>query len=202
MNELLALYERNRRSAEYFTSGGLGIKPKLDTIILTCTDARVDPAHFFGLEPGEALVMRNGGGRVTHAVERDLAYVWTMFSIAANVETPPLSLAVIHHGDCGLERIASLQARKMVSVRSGLKMPFLEKIAISSHEDAIRDDLEKLKRSDVVSQHLTVSGHLYDPKTGTLKEVVGATRLSSFENQTCASSSAARCHSPVRHPTR
>ena len=183
MNELLALYERNRRSAEYFTSGGLGIKPKLNTIILTCLDSRVDPAHFFGLQPGEALVMRNGGGRVTDAVERDLAYVWTLIAIAASVDLPPLSLAVIHHVDCGLERIANLQARKAVSVRSGLKMPFLEKIAISNHEEAIRYDLEKLKRSDVVPKHLTVSGHMYDPKNGTLREVVGPTLLSSFENQ-------------------
>ena len=90
---------------------------------------------------------------------------------------------MIHHVDCGLERIANLQARKAVSARSGLTLPFLEEIAISSHEDAIKYDLERLKRSDVVPNHLTVSGHLYDPGNGTLKEVVGATRLSSFENQ-------------------
>ena len=73
MSELLALYERNKQSAEHFTSGALGIKPKLNTIILTCLDARVDPAHFFGLQPGEALVMRNGGGRGhQHEVGRDL----------------------------------------------------------------------------------------------------------------------------------
>ncbi len=191
MSELLALYERNKQSAEHFTSGALGIKPKLNTIILTCLDARVDPAHFFGLQPGEALVMRNGGGRVTDSVERDLAYVWTLIAITAGVDVPPLSLAVIHHVDCGLERIANLQARKAVSVRSGLKMPFLEKIAISNHEEAIRYDLEKLKRSDVVPNHLTVSGHLYDPKNGTLREVVGPTLLSSFENQARASSSSA-----------
>ncbi len=191
MSELLALYERNKQSAEHFTSGALGIKPKLNTIILTCLDARVDPAHFFGLQPGEALVMRNGGGRVTDSVERDLAYVWTLIAITAGVDVPPLSLALIHHVDCGLERIANLQARKVVSVRSGLTLPFLEEIAISSHEDAINCDLERLKCSDVVPNHLTVSGHLYDPKNGTLREVVGLTLLSSFENQACASSSSA-----------
>ena len=160
MSELLALYERNKQSAEHFTSGALGIKPKLNTIILTCLDARVDPAHFFGLQPGEALVMRNGGCRVTGSVERDLAYVWTLISITAGVDVPPLSLALIHHVDCGLERIANLQARKAVSARSGLTLPFLDEIAISSHEDAIKYDLERLKRSDVVSNHLTVSGHM------------------------------------------
>ncbi len=191
MSELLALYERNKQSAEHFTSGALGIKPKFNTIILTCLDARVDPAHFFGLQPGEALVMRNGGGRVTDSVERDLAYVWTLIAITAGVDVPPLSLALIHHVDCGLERIATSQARKAVSVHSGLTLPFLEEIAISSHEDAINCDLERLKSSDVVPNHLTVSGHLYDPKNGTLREVVGPTLLSSFENQACASSSSA-----------
>jgi carbonic anhydrase len=60
-----ALLDRNQSFAEQFDAGDLAIRPRMSTIILTCLDARVDPAHLFGLELGDALVIRNAGGRVT-----------------------------------------------------------------------------------------------------------------------------------------
>ena len=56
--------DHNRSFAEQFEAGNLAIRPKMSTIILTCVDARVDPAHIFGLGLGDAVVMRNNGMRV------------------------------------------------------------------------------------------------------------------------------------------
>ena len=72
MSEIQILKRRNEIYAQNHQKG-LTISPKFSTIILTCIDARVDPAHFLGLELGEALVLRNPAGRVTPEVERDLA---------------------------------------------------------------------------------------------------------------------------------
>ena len=77
MSELQILKRRNEIYAQNHQKG-LTINPKYSTLILTCIDARVDPAHFLGLELGEALVLRNPGGRVTPEVERDLAIIWTL----------------------------------------------------------------------------------------------------------------------------
>ena len=97
-----ALLDRNRRFAEQFEAGDLAIRPRMSTIILTCLDARVDPAHLFGLGLGDAVVMRNAGGRITSAVMRDLGILSVL---AANMPGPRAlqrELVVIHHTDCGM----------------------------------------------------------------------------------------------------
>jgi carbonic anhydrase len=64
MPDLPRLLEGNRRFANRFTDGGLHIRPRLSTIVLTCLDSRVDPAHLFDLQLGDALVIRTAGGRI------------------------------------------------------------------------------------------------------------------------------------------
>ena len=81
-----ALLDRNRKFVEQF-EGNLAIRPRMSTIILTCLDARVDPAHLFGLGLGDAVVIRNGGGRITRAVMGDLGILNVL---AANMPPAPL----------------------------------------------------------------------------------------------------------------
>src|SRR5919201_1809489 len=66
---------RNRAFAAAGGHEGASLFPTLGLLIVTCLDARVDPAHVLGVELGDALVMRNNGGRVTPQVIQDLAYV-------------------------------------------------------------------------------------------------------------------------------
>ncbi len=64
MSDLPQLLEGNHRFTAHFADGELPIRPRLSTVVLTCLDARVDPAHLFDLQLGDALVIRNGGGRI------------------------------------------------------------------------------------------------------------------------------------------
>ena len=82
MSDINSLYDRNHRFAVGFDQADLAIRPRCSTVILTCIDARVDPAHFLDLKLGDAVVLRNPGGRVTEAVERELAI---LFAIANQV---------------------------------------------------------------------------------------------------------------------
>ncbi len=75
MSDINALYERNAEFANRFQFSELGWKPELFTVVSTCLDARIDPAHFMGLGLGDALVMRNIGGRVTDEIEHELAFI-------------------------------------------------------------------------------------------------------------------------------
>ena len=107
MSDLDTLYDRNEGFARTFDQGDLPILPRRPTIVLTCVDSRVDPAHFLGLELGDTLVLRNSGGRVTDDVEQGVALLSGMTRLVAGDRAPRLSLAIVHHTDCGLERIAA-----------------------------------------------------------------------------------------------
>ncbi len=102
-NSFNALMDHNRSFAE-FESGELNIRPRMSTIILTCVDARVDPAHIFGLGLGDAVVMRNNGGRINPAVMRDFAILGVLGANMPGGAMQP-ELVVMHHTDCGMSRL-------------------------------------------------------------------------------------------------
>ncbi|MEE8294606.1 MAG: carbonic anhydrase [Sphingomonadales bacterium] len=177
MSDLDTLYQRNQGFARTFDQGDLPIKPRHPTIVLTCLDARVDPAHFLGLELGETLVLRNAGGRVTEDVEQNLALLSGMMGMMAGGKTPPLSLAIVHHTDCGVERIAAPEQRQALGKISGLKPEVLERMAISDHDASFKDDIERLRASELVPSDLEVSTHLYDVTSGKMTQVAAPAPL-------------------------
>ena len=177
MSDLDTLYDRNEGFARTFDQGDLPILPRRPTIVLSCVDSRVDPAHFLGLELGDTLVLRNSGGRVTDDVEQGVALLWGMTRLVAGDHAPKLSLAIVHHTDCGLERIAAPGPRKTLSQSTGLEPTVLETLAISDHEASFMDDIDRLRASDLVPSELEVSAHLYDVTSGQMTQVVSPARL-------------------------
>ncbi len=104
MSDLDTLYDRNEEFSRTFDQGDLPILPRRPTIVLTCVDSRVDPAHFLGLELGDTLVMRNSGGRVTDDVEQGVALLAGMTRLVAGDRAsasvrprPPPELVVSAH---------------------------------------------------------------------------------------------------------
>ncbi len=169
MSELQIL-KRNEIYAQNHQKG-LTINPKYSTLILTCIDARVDPAHFMGLELGEALMIRNPGGRVTPEVERDLAILWTLVAKVSGENFKGLSLAIIHHTDCGYERLANPEFQKGLNAKLGIDIETLDQLAIHDHKSALDSDISKLKNSSIVPSELNVTGLLYDVDDGKLTEI-------------------------------
>ena len=174
MSDLPALLQRNKEFAADFRHGDLPIRPRLSTIVLTCLDARVDPAHVLGLEPGDALVIRNAGGRVTPEVEHDIAILGFLAQGMAG-GGPPLEVMIMHHTDCGTERFADPDVRQAASSSLGLDESRLEAMAIGDHSQSLRDDVARLRRAHRMPDGLTVSGHLYDVRIGGISQVVGST---------------------------
>jgi carbonic anhydrase len=70
MSELTNLIQAKRGSAAAFDEGDLEIPPRRQVAVLTCIDARIDPAKALGLEIGDAHVLRNAGGRASDDVRR------------------------------------------------------------------------------------------------------------------------------------
>ena len=175
MSELPTLYERNARFVESFDQGSLPIDPALSLVILTCVDARVDPAHFAGVELGDAFVLRNPGARVTDAVAREIAVVWTLLDLVGD-ESPALELAIIHHTRCGVGRFSDPEVAAEVTRRFG-SSELIDAYAIGDHAATMAADIGQLRTNPIVPRGLAVSGHMYDIGTGRLSEMVPAQTL-------------------------
>jgi carbonic anhydrase len=65
--------EANKKYAANFEDkGNLALPPARGFAILTCMDARLDPAQYAGLAEGDAHVIRNAGGRASDDAIRSL----------------------------------------------------------------------------------------------------------------------------------
>ncbi len=174
MNSRKDLLERNRLFAQAFTGGELPIRPRFRQLVLSCVDARVDPTHYLGLELGDAVVMRTLGGRVTDGVEQDIAVFANLMTALGGPEGPGLDVLVVHHTDCGLERLADEGRRTELSQMSGIDEGVFATLAIHDHGDALENDVLRLRNLKVLPDGVTVSGYLYDHESGILNEVHSA----------------------------
>jgi len=168
------LFERNRSFAKGFAGGELPILPKMRTVILTCVDARVDPAYVLGLELGDAVILRNNGGRVTQDVIEEIATLSFMVGLLEGGSDGSFEVVIMHHTQCGAERFADPAFQGALKEKLGIDV---SAHAISDPTDSIKDDIQRLRDAPQVPEHLTVSGLLYDVKSGNLKEVVSAATL-------------------------
>ncbi len=178
-NSLTTLLDRNSSFAEQFEAGDLPIRPRMPTIVLTCLDARIDPAHLFGLELGDALVMRNAGGRITSAVLKDLA---VLAVLGANMPGPSkmkTELVILHHTDCGMSRFTNPELQRQAAERLDRSIDEIAAMAITDPAESVQFDIKRLRSTLSAPEQLVVSGLVYDVKTGAINQVAPPTPLHS-----------------------
>ena len=165
--------ERNRVFAAEGGQEGAAVFPRLRLFVVTCLDPRVDPAHFLGLSLGDAVVVRNKGGRVTPEVINDVAFIG---QIAENVvpDGPLFEVAVIHHTQCGSAALADDTFRGRYAERIGADETTLREQAILDPAATARRDVERLRSAHAIPERVAVSGHVYDVVTGLVQTVVPA----------------------------
>lgn len=174
MSNTSTLLERNRQFASGFTAADLPILPKLRTVVLTCGDSRVDPAHILGLELGDAAVIRNNGGRVTLEVVHEIAALAFMVAKMDGAERGPFELIIIQHTQCGAERFADPDFQRALKEHVGVDV---SSVAITDHEQSLREDIERLRSAPEVPGHIIVSGFIYDVQTGQVRQVIAPAAL-------------------------
>jgi len=168
MTAVPQLLDRNQEFAKNFNDAELPILPKLRCVIVACVDARVDPAHILDLPLGEAVVMRNNGGRVTDEIIDEIAALAFM---AANLdgEIPgPFEVIIMEHTHCGAERFADPGFQAVAKAHLGIDV---SKTAINDHRQCLTSDLEKLEAAKNIPDYVQVSSLLYDLKTGLVEQV-------------------------------
>lgn len=162
MSSMPTFLERNRAFAdgEYEP---LPAAPRYSAMIVSCLDARTDPAHFLGLAPGDTLVLRNLGGRVTANVERQIGLL-AAFATKMGLDSP--EVIVVHHTRCGMQKLADPRLRKAVADAAQVPEEEVAPLAISDHDVSLRTDIDRLHRSPHLHAGTPVKGVLLDLETG------------------------------------
>jgi carbonic anhydrase len=171
MSNLDPLLERNKAFARTGAHQGLSPMPSHQLFIVSCIDPRVDPAHFLGAGPGDALVLRNAGGRVTNEVIDEIAFISALTENMFGDDAPPLEVAVIHHTSCGTRFLADDDFRRSFAARIDADETELAATAVTNPTQSVRQDVEKLQASPLVPNRVNVSGHVYDVDSGLVETV-------------------------------
>ena len=144
-----------------FGGGGLQPAPARHLAIVTCMDARIDPLAIFGLELGDAHVIRNAGGVVTEDTIRSLMLSQHLLGTT--------DIALVHHTGCGLEGKTDDDVAETVSAKTGVK-PSFQVETFRVVDESVHRSIERLQATPLVGdQH--VRGFVYDVDTGHLREV-------------------------------
>ena len=174
MADVETLMERNQDFASSFNQGDLAIRPRLSTLVVTCLDARVDPAHLFGLELGDAVVMRNIGGRVTDEI---IEHIAILRALAGLVGGGAFEVAIVHHTDCGASRFANPEVRQKLGEAAGTGEAAIERLAITDPQTTVAEDLDQLRAAPTLPDELVVAGYVYDVTDGHVREIVAPAPL-------------------------
>ncbi len=189
MSQILSeVLESNRKYAASFgEKGKLTLPPARRFAILTCMDARLDPAKFAGLAEGEAHVIRNAGGRASDDAIRSLVISHKLLGTR--------EFFVIHHTDCGMEFFSNDVMRGLLasSLETAELTPngfrdvgrgpgsrageYIEWLTIRDQKQAVVDDVERIRNHSLVPRSIPVYGFVYDVHSGKLIEVEDATAV-------------------------
>ncbi|MGA2084743.1 MAG: carbonic anhydrase [Terracidiphilus sp.] len=173
-------------------SGSFGDRAKLPVpparrfAVLTCMDARLDPAKYAGLAEGDAHVIRNAGGRASDDAIRSLVISYKLLGTR--------EFFVIHHTECGMEFFTnevirgllnnSLETAELTSsgFRDVGKGPgsrageFIEWLTFRDQKQAVVDDVLRIRNHPLIPRSIPIYGYVYDVKSGKLIEVEAATK--------------------------
>jgi carbonic anhydrase len=137
-------------------------------------DPRTDPSAFLELELGDAMVIRNAGGRVSPDALKDLAFIGHLANVVNPGAGARFEVAVVHHNQCGTQFLADTDFRRGFADRIGGDDAALAAKAVIDPEHTVRVDVELLRSSTILPSTITVSGHVYDVTTGPITTILAA----------------------------
>lgn len=171
--------------ADFGNRGNLSMPPGRQFAILTCMDARLDPAKYAGLTEGDAHVIRNAGGRASDDAIRSLVISHKLLGTK--------EWFVIHHTDCGMEtfdneimgnllsgslKTARVDATGWHDSNDGggtTDGKYINWLTISDNAKSVVEDVMRIRSNSMVPSDVPIYGYIYDCKTGRLDEIHEAT---------------------------
>jgi len=183
------LEANERYVASFGSKGDLALPPARHFAILTCMDARLDPAKYAGLSEGDAHVIRNAGGRASDDAIRSLVISYKLLGTS--------EWFVIHHSNCGMEFFTDEVIRGLLQssletaelgdggfrdVGQGpgsAEANYVDWLTITNNEQSVVDDVARIRNHPLVPGRIPIYGFIYDVATGRLVEVPEATKVGS-----------------------
>ncbi|NTV94066.1 MAG: carbonic anhydrase [Thiobacillus sp.] len=187
------LSEVLKANQSYATSfgdkGKLAMPPARRFAILTCMDARLDPAKFAGLAEGDAHVIRNAGGRASDDAIRSLVISHKLLGTR--------EWFVVHHTDCGMQTFNDTVMRSLLAnsldtaalddmgwrdVGNGpgsVEGEYIDWLTIRDLKQSVVDDVRRIRNHPLVPHDIPIYGYVYDVRSGSLMEVGEATKIGS-----------------------
>jgi carbonic anhydrase len=183
LSEVLAA--NDAYAAEFGDKGQLALPPARQFAILTCMDARLDPAKYAGLSEGDAHVVRNAGGRASDDAIRSLVISYKLLGTK--------EWFVIHHTNCGMEffndevmrgllanslETAALGDDGFYDVGTGpgsAEADYIDWLTIRDQADSVTADVTRIRDHPLVPSNIAIYGYIYDVTSGRLIEVDAAT---------------------------
>jgi carbonic anhydrase len=185
VNEVVAA--NNAYAADFGKKSELALPPARGFAILTCMDARLDPAKYAGLSEGDAHVIRNAGGRASDDAIRSLVISHKLLGTK--------EWFVIHHSNCGMELFcdevmsdllddnlatASFDGENWSNPQHGggcAAGHFIKWHTIKDQKESVAQDVARIRSHPLVPKNIPIYGYIYDVKTGKINEVAEATQL-------------------------
>jgi len=158
------LLQANREFAETFAFGGFDGVAHAGVAVVTCMDSRIDPLRMLGLQPGDAKIFRNPGGRVTEAALEALVLGVHLLNVNR--------ILVVPHTRCAMASATQDELRARVGRSAGVDASWQTFGVVDDQKAALQDDVRKVKAHPLIPESVAVGGFLYDVDTGLLAELV------------------------------
>jgi len=173
-------------AGDFGDNGKLPLPPARRFAILTCMDARLDPAKFAGLKEGDAHVIRNAGGRASDDAIRSLVISHKLLGTE--------EWFVVHHTDCGMELFTDEVMRSLLKQSldtakidadgwhdvgrgpGSAEADFIDWLTIRNQAESVASDVRRIRAHPLVPASVPIYGYIYDVKNGRLVEVLEATK--------------------------
>lgn len=159
-DELLAAAERY---ASTFDKGDLPLPPARHVAVVACMDARLNVYGLFGLQEGDAHVIRNAGGVVTQDELRSLAISQRLLGTT--------EIVLVHHTDCGMLTFTDDAFRSQIEAETGIR-PTWAAEAFTDVEADVRQNLARVRAEASIPHRDAVRGFVYDVTKGSVHEVL------------------------------
>ena len=154
-----------RYAADFATTskGQLPMPPGRKVAVLTCMDARLDPAQALGLAEGDAHVIRNAGGRASADALRSLIISERLLGTR--------EIVVIHHTDCGMLTFSNEDLRQKLGQQFDADPSGIDFLPFGDLAQSVRDDIATIRAADFIPDDILISGFIYDVRSGSLQPV-------------------------------
>jgi carbonic anhydrase len=156
------LVKNNEAYAANFDKGDVPLPPAKGVAIVACMDARLVVSRIFGLEEGDAHVIRNAGGVVTDDEIRSLAISQRLLGTT--------EIIILNHTDCGMLTFTDEDFKRQIQEDTGIK-PHWAAESFTDLDDAVRQSIARIKVSPFIPHKESIRGFVYEVETGGLREV-------------------------------